>query len=75
MLDDAQQKRIEAIRNRKDKPHLRIKESECYPGLYGLQHDNDVYLANRTQFLDRVSPQYYLTPGFAARAWHYPQER
>jgi hypothetical protein len=71
MLDAEQQERIEAMRNRIDKPHIMIMDAgDCFL-LLTLAACSDEMI----NFCFEVNPKLYITPGAAARAWHYPEER
>ncbi len=75
MIDEAQHQRIEAMRSRKDKVHARIKESSAMPGYYSLIL-NHFYCSEETvDFFNSLLSRYYQSPGEAARAWHYQEER
>ena len=77
MLDEEQQERIEALRERVDKAHIKIfcfQESPAEPMEFFVCGSGSC--TNQViNFCGVVNPKAYETIGEAARAWHYPEER
>ena len=77
MIDAEQQERIEAKRNRIDKPHIALRKAPIPRHMVALMggcvSSNLVYPA--LDFCRKVNPSWYSSVAKAARAWHYPEER